>query len=206
MIGNGHAGFGRAASEKDPQGHLAGVVPRRPATPGPPQPDGQPPGSAKRCSPGNTATAASPPHTTGRAPTPAAAARTRSSVRRRRLAVRQRRRQRVRHLESRARGRPHRHMSPDGRSPRQQSPARPPRPGTTVQFRARKARLIASCDTLISSVRRFRATASSTARTTVGRAPAASRLKDRTSGAPSRSAASSAFRIDPLDTPRRRAS
>ena len=28
MIGNGHAGFGRAASEKDPQGHLADVVPR----------------------------------------------------------------------------------------------------------------------------------------------------------------------------------
>ena len=33
MIGNGPAGFGRAASEKDPQGHLAGVVPRRRATP-----------------------------------------------------------------------------------------------------------------------------------------------------------------------------
>ena len=30
MIGNGPAGFGRAASEKDPQGHLADVVPRRP--------------------------------------------------------------------------------------------------------------------------------------------------------------------------------
>ena len=28
MIGNGHAGFGRAASEKDPQRHLADVVPR----------------------------------------------------------------------------------------------------------------------------------------------------------------------------------
>jgi hypothetical protein len=28
VIGNGHAGFGRAASEKDPQGHLADVVPR----------------------------------------------------------------------------------------------------------------------------------------------------------------------------------
>ena len=34
MIGNGHAGFGRAASEKDPQGHLADVVPRPPANPG----------------------------------------------------------------------------------------------------------------------------------------------------------------------------
>ena len=33
MIGNGHAGFGRAASEKDPQGHLAGVVPRQAAIP-----------------------------------------------------------------------------------------------------------------------------------------------------------------------------
>ena len=33
MIGNGHAGFGRAASEKDPQGHLADVVPRPPARP-----------------------------------------------------------------------------------------------------------------------------------------------------------------------------
>ena len=33
MIGNGHAGFGRAASEKDPQGHLAGVVPRRSVIP-----------------------------------------------------------------------------------------------------------------------------------------------------------------------------
>jgi hypothetical protein len=28
VIGNGHAGFGRAASENDPQGHLADVVPR----------------------------------------------------------------------------------------------------------------------------------------------------------------------------------
>jgi hypothetical protein len=28
VIGNGHAGFGRAASEKDPQRHLADVVPR----------------------------------------------------------------------------------------------------------------------------------------------------------------------------------
>ena len=34
MIGNGHAGFGRAASEKDPQGHLADVVPRRRCHPG----------------------------------------------------------------------------------------------------------------------------------------------------------------------------
>ena len=34
MIGNGHAGFGRAASEKDPQGHLADVVPRRACHPG----------------------------------------------------------------------------------------------------------------------------------------------------------------------------
>jgi hypothetical protein len=33
VIGNGHAGFGRAASEKDPQRHLAGVVPRHAATP-----------------------------------------------------------------------------------------------------------------------------------------------------------------------------
>ena len=33
MIGNGHAGFGRAASEKDPQGHLADVVPRHAAIP-----------------------------------------------------------------------------------------------------------------------------------------------------------------------------
>ena len=28
VIGNGHAGFGRRTSEKDPQGHLADVVPR----------------------------------------------------------------------------------------------------------------------------------------------------------------------------------
>ena len=34
MIGNGHAGFGRAASEKDPQGHLADVVPRPATHPG----------------------------------------------------------------------------------------------------------------------------------------------------------------------------
>lgn len=33
MIGNGHAGFGRAASEKDPHGHLADVVPRPRKTP-----------------------------------------------------------------------------------------------------------------------------------------------------------------------------
>jgi hypothetical protein len=32
VIGNGHAGFGRAASEKDPQGHLADVVPRPAST------------------------------------------------------------------------------------------------------------------------------------------------------------------------------
>ena len=34
MIRNGHAGFGRAASEKDPQGHLADVVPRPARAPG----------------------------------------------------------------------------------------------------------------------------------------------------------------------------
>ena len=34
MIGNGPAGFGRAASEKDPQGHLADVVPQRRCHPG----------------------------------------------------------------------------------------------------------------------------------------------------------------------------
>ena len=38
------------------------------------------------------------------------------ATRRRRLATRQRRHRRIRDLESRARGRPHRHMSPDGRS------------------------------------------------------------------------------------------
>ena len=30
MIGNDHAGFGRAASEKDPQRHLANVLPQPP--------------------------------------------------------------------------------------------------------------------------------------------------------------------------------
>jgi hypothetical protein len=31
VIGNGHAGFGRRTSEKDPQGHLADVPPQRKA-------------------------------------------------------------------------------------------------------------------------------------------------------------------------------
>ena len=72
--------------------------------------------------------------------------------RRRRLATRQRRRRRVWDLESRTRGRPHQHMSRDGRSHAATSSARPPRPDTTVQFRAYKARVIASCGRLISSV------------------------------------------------------
>ena len=74
MIGNGHAGFGRAASEKDPQGHLAGVVPRRPAIPARSRPAGRPSGCSTRCVPGRPATAVSRHPTIGRARTPAAAA------------------------------------------------------------------------------------------------------------------------------------
>ena len=51
----------------------------RPATPEQSQPNGQPSQCATQCAPGNTATAACPPHTTGHAPTPAAAALKRSS-------------------------------------------------------------------------------------------------------------------------------
>ena len=51
----------------------------RPPTPEQTQPNGQPSECATQCAPGRTATAACPPHTTGRAPTPAAAARKRSS-------------------------------------------------------------------------------------------------------------------------------
>ena len=75
------------------------------------------------------------------------------ATRRRRLATRQRRRRPVWHLESRARGRPHPHMSPDGQAHAATITYSTPRPGTTVQFRAYKDRVIASCDTLISSVR-----------------------------------------------------
>ena len=51
----------------------------RPATPEQSEPSGQPSECATQCAPGNTATATCPPHTTGRAPTLAAAARKRSS-------------------------------------------------------------------------------------------------------------------------------
>lgn len=49
-------------------------------TPEQSQPNGQPSECATRCAPGNTATATCPPHTTGRAPTLAAAARKRSNA------------------------------------------------------------------------------------------------------------------------------
>ena len=51
----------------------------RPATPEQSQPNGQPSGYAKQCAPGDTATAASPPHTTGHEPMPTDAAVNRSS-------------------------------------------------------------------------------------------------------------------------------
>ena len=79
MIGNGHAGFGRAASEKDPQGHLAGVVPRRAAVPGRSRGNGPASGAVRRCAPGERATALRRPPTTGRAPTHADAAAKRSN-------------------------------------------------------------------------------------------------------------------------------
>ena len=47
MIRNGHARFGRAASEKDPQGHLADVVPR----PARPQPAAAPCNAARKANP-----------------------------------------------------------------------------------------------------------------------------------------------------------
>ena len=79
MIGNGHAGFGRAASEKDPQGHLAGVVPRRAAVPGRSRGNGPASGPVRRCAPGERATALPRPPTTGRAPTHADSAANRSN-------------------------------------------------------------------------------------------------------------------------------
>ena len=74
MIGNGHAGFGRAASEKDPQGHLAGVVPRQAAIPARLRGNGHGNGFAKRCAHGERATALRRPRTTGRARTHAGVA------------------------------------------------------------------------------------------------------------------------------------
>ena len=79
MIGNGHAGFGRAASEKDPQGHLAGVVPRHAAIPARSRRNGPGNGFAKRCAHGERATALRRPPTTGRARTHADAAAKRSN-------------------------------------------------------------------------------------------------------------------------------
>ena len=73
MIGNGHAGFGRAASEKDPQGHLAGVVPRHAAIPARSRGNGPGNGFAKRCADGERATALRRRPTTGPAPTHAGA-------------------------------------------------------------------------------------------------------------------------------------
>jgi len=79
VIGNGHAGFGRAASEKDPQGHLAGVVPRHAAIPARSRRNGHENGFAKRCAHGERATALRRPPTTGPAPTHAGAAAKRSN-------------------------------------------------------------------------------------------------------------------------------
>ena len=79
MIGNGHAGFGRAASEKDPQGHLADVVPRHTAIPARLRRNGPGNGFAKRCAHGKSATALRRPRTTGRARTHAGAAAKRSN-------------------------------------------------------------------------------------------------------------------------------
>jgi len=75
VIGNGHAGFGRATSEKDLQGHLADVVPRRAAIPGRPRPYGRTSGCATRCAHGSSDTAGHPrqPIGLGRAPADAAA-------------------------------------------------------------------------------------------------------------------------------------
>ena len=79
MIGNGHAGFGRAASEKDPQGHLAGVVPRHAAIPARLRGSGPGSGFAKRCAHGERATALRRRRMTGRARTHAGAAPKRSN-------------------------------------------------------------------------------------------------------------------------------
>ena len=79
MIGNGHAGFGRAASEKDPQGHLADVVPRHDAIPARLRRNGPGNGFAKRCALGERASALRRRPTTGRARTHAGAAPRRSN-------------------------------------------------------------------------------------------------------------------------------
>ena len=75
-------GVHAAAAVRQPRRATARTTPTstaRPATPEQSQPNGQPSECATQCAPGNTATAACPPHTTGRAPTLAAAARKRSS-------------------------------------------------------------------------------------------------------------------------------
>ena len=72
-------GFGRAASEKDPQGHLAGVVPRHAAIPARLRRNGPGNGFARRCARGERATALRRPRTTGRARTHAGAAAKRSN-------------------------------------------------------------------------------------------------------------------------------
>ena len=79
MIGNGHAGFGRAASEKDPQGHLAGVVPRRGAVPGRSHRRARASGCATRCANGASDTAGHRRQPTGHARTQSDAAARRSN-------------------------------------------------------------------------------------------------------------------------------
>ena len=79
LLGIRSNGFGRAASEKDPQGHLAGVVPRHAVTPALSRRNGHRIGFAKQCARGECATAPRRPRMTGRVRTHAGAAARRSN-------------------------------------------------------------------------------------------------------------------------------
>ena len=79
LLGIRSNGFGRAASEKDPQGHLADVVPRRLAIPARSRGAGPASGCWRRCGSGSIATACCRRRTTGRARTRAAVGEKRSN-------------------------------------------------------------------------------------------------------------------------------
>ena len=141
MIGNGHAGFGRAASEKDPQGHLADVVPRHAAIPARLRRNGPGNGFAKRCAHGERATALRRRPTTGRAPTHADAAPRRSH-------------------DYKPENGPHRPLSSictgAGRRPSRTPSAAPERSGVNaVDIRTRGSRLTACERERLRSPRRF---------------------------------------------------
>jgi len=144
VIGNGHAGFGRAASEKDPQRHLAGVVPRQAAIPARSLPNGREHGFAKRCARGEHATAPPRPRTTGRAPTHAGAAAKRSKkIRSRRMPRAVHCHRSVRELGGGVRRRLRRRVNVWGSAPADHTHARTRMP---ARERGRRSRRERCCD------------------------------------------------------------